>query len=591
VRGEGSGPPLVIRTNRPEGLFALVVRAGRGVGADRASLGARSAGPQHPLVDDARRPVPVPPWSAALFGYAAAATTVSVGYTCLAVAAVRLAEGLVAHAPLTTVSGWGIFGVTAAVGRAAAAWHVARAETALGARVGVQLREEIAASLLAQGPTDEARVGALVLAIRAVERACVFGVLGSFRAGLMALPLVVVLLTQLPRGALAALLFFVPFTFVLARLRRRVRATERRALDRGAELDAHLDDLLRHIDLFRVHGTHAELRAATRVVGEASARATVTAAGVRVLASSVNEVLAALAVAAFAFAAAAGVWVMDPGRAAPALAVAFLLYRPLRDFGDARAAWLAGESALGVLAPQRGSLSSATERGVTPGTQAANVDATEAGTAIPLAPGKAGRLVVADFGAARTSTRWSFSVEPFALAVIVGPVGSGKTTLFRALLGLEASVGAVRYDERAWHDAPVGQRPFAWAPQEAPLVSGDLRRNLALGGPEIEEAAALLRRLAPGLGEALERGTPLSGGERALLAITRAVASGRPVLLLDEPAAHLDEEARGRVVALIRALRGSRTVLVISHHERLSEEILEPNRGDVVLRVPPSVEG
>jgi ABC-type transport system involved in cytochrome bd biosynthesis fused ATPase/permease subunit len=564
LRGEGSGPPKVIRTKRPEGLLGLVLRAGR-PDADRSGPRAAGAG-----ASEAATSGLAGGWPAALVWYAVTASGVSVGYTCLALAAVRLAQALVVHAPLTTVSGWSLFGVMAAGGRAAAAWYVARSETALGARVGVSLREEIAASLLAEGPghADQGRVGAIVLAVRAIERACVAGVLGAFRASLMGLPLVVVLLTQLPRGAWLALVVFLPFTVGLGRVRRQVRARERRALERGAELDAHLDDLLRHIDLFRVHGTHSELRTATRTIGRESARATVGAAGVRSLASSANEVLASLAVGAFALAVASGGLAVDPARVAPALAVAFLLYRPIRDFGDARAAWLAGESALHLLSPLRNRPSQDREAPEPPPPP------------VELAP-----LRVRGFGAARTGQTCDFEVPAGGVAVLVGPVGSGKTTLFRALLGLEPSVGSIWFGDRAWEAAPAGARPFAWAPQDAPMVAGDLRRNLALGGPAVEESATLLARLAPGVGEALDRGAALSGGERALVAVARAVASGRPVLLLDEPAAHLDSSAQDRVIELMRALRGQRTLLVVSHQSRLADAILDRTRGDVLVQV------
>jgi ABC-type transport system involved in cytochrome bd biosynthesis fused ATPase/permease subunit len=176
-------------------------------------------------------------------------------------------------------------------------------------------------------------------------------------------------------------------------------------------------------------------------------------------------------------------------------------------------------------------------------------------------------------GAAGTS----FTAEPGEIVAIVGPTGAGKTSLLRALLGLDPSSGSVRYGAEELCEAGVGpsQRPFAWVPQEPAIVSGSIEENVALAAPEGAGAEAARDALeAIGASELLTRragatldagGPELSGGERQWIAIARAIGSGLPVLLLDEPTSGLDGEAQERVLHALRSLRGRRTILIVTH--------------------------
>jgi ABC-type bacteriocin/lantibiotic exporter with double-glycine peptidase domain len=155
------------------------------------------------------------------------------------------------------------------------------------------------------------------------------------------------------------------------------------------------------------------------------------------------------------------------------------------------------------------------------------------------------------------------------------------TSLLRARLGLERDVtGAVRYGDRDLTAAGVGpaERPFAWVPQEPAIVSGTLAGNIALGAPEgaaggapargAREALTLIgaRSLLGREEEMLNAGGPeLSGGERQWVAIARALSTGLPVLLLDEPTAGLDATSQERVLDALAAVRGKRTVILVTH--------------------------
>src|SRR5262249_15539215 len=115
------------------------------------------------------------------------------------------------------------------------------------------------------------------------------------------------------------------------------------------------------------------------------------------------------------------------------------------------------------------------------------------------------------------------------------------------------------------------ERPFAWMPQESPVLSGDLEANL-LG--ERDGTSALrdvlesigAGQLAACEGEALGRaGRAVSGGERKGISLARAIATELPVLLLDEPTAGLDRASEARVLEALSLLRGRRTVILVSH--------------------------
>jgi ABC-type multidrug transport system fused ATPase/permease subunit len=164
---------------------------------------------------------------------------------------------------------------------------------------------------------------------------------------------------------------------------------------------------------------------------------------------------------------------------------------------------------------------------------------------------------------------------------IVGPTGSGKSTLVDVLLGLlRPSRGRVLIDgidlagrEYAW------QRLIGYVPQVPYLLDDTLRRNVAFGLPDsaIDEQQVLracasaqldemLSTLPSGLDTMIgERGMRLSGGQRQRVAIARALYHDPAVLVFDEATASLDNQTEREVTRAIAALHGARTVIVIAH--------------------------
>ena len=167
---------------------------------------------------------------------------------------------------------------------------------------------------------------------------------------------------------------------------------------------------------------------------------------------------------------------------------------------------------------------------------------------------------------------------------IVGPSGVGKTTLLRAVVGLERRVrgvievgGTLWLGPGAW--VPTWQRRVGWVPQDGCLFPHrTVRENLAWSGAspaELERTAAILE-IAPLLDRAPRN---LSGGERQRVALGRALLARPALLLLDEPFAALDRALRERVAAEVAALCQAQALprVLVTHDEgdvsRLADEV------------------
>ncbi|MFF3174229.1 thiol reductant ABC exporter subunit CydD [Streptomyces sp. NPDC057900] len=187
---------------------------------------------------------------------------------------------------------------------------------------------------------------------------------------------------------------------------------------------------------------------------------------------------------------------------------------------------------------------------------------------------------------------------------VVGPSGSGKTTLAQVLLRfLDARAGTYRIGgaEASALDGDTVRRFVGLCAQDAHIFDSSIRENLRLartGATDAELRDALARARLLDWAEALpdgldtlvgEHGARLSGGQRQRLALARALLADFPVLVLDEPAEHLDLPTADALTAdLLAATRGRTTVLITHRLEGLDavDEVVVLDAGAVVQRGP-----
>ena len=170
----------------------------------------------------------------------------------------------------------------------------------------------------------------------------------------------------------------------------------------------------------------------------------------------------------------------------------------------------------------------------------------------------------------------SFNIPKNQITALTGESGSGKSTVFKLLLGLyEAQDGTITFDGETEIDAST--RPmFSYVPQGNMILSGTIRDNLTLCNDEIGDSQIkkalktaviydFIETLPDGLDTVLsERGAGLSEGQIQRLSIARALLFESPVLLLDESTSALDEQTETELLTNIKNMT-DKTVLFITH--------------------------
>lgn len=201
----------------------------------------------------------------------------------------------------------------------------------------------------------------------------------------------------------------------------------------------------------------------------------------------------------------------------------------------------------------------------------------------------------------------SFAIRPGERVAILGPVGSGKSTVARLALGLyspdEGAVLADGVDLRQIDPADL-RRNIGAVLQEPWLVSGTLRENIALGGRQPSDAAILAAARLAGVedfaarhpdGYAMrlgERGEGLSGGQRQAVALARALLDDPAILLLDEPTAAMDTASEAQLLARLQPVLQGRTLVLVTHRPSLLElvdRVIVIDAGKVVSDGPKSI--
>lgn len=507
-----------------------------------------------------------------LLGLAGTVAAVGQAFCAARILAVALAGGGLVVAPVVA------FGALALL-RAALGWFSERIAFAAGAAARRRLRSETLSGLLHTGPALLRERHSGDLATIVVDR--IEALDGLFARWIpaarlaIAAPLLVALAVlwadPLAAGLLVLCGLLVPVAMAIAGIG--AAAASRRQFLALARLQARFLDRVRGIATIVLYGrADDEARALALAAAELSRR-TMRVLRVAFLSSAALDLAAAAALVLLAVR--YGLAIAAHRLASPAAALFVLLlvpefFAPLRAFSAAYQDRLHASGAADALIALP-----APPVPVAPPVRAVR---TVAAQGVTVAFEDVGLIWDAMRGPALDGL--SFRVPAGETLVLAGPSGAGKSTVIEILLGfVRPDSGRVTLNGADIADlVPQAlSRLTAWVGQRPTLFAGTIRDNIRFARPEatddeVTEAARaarvsdFARELPEGLDTPIgEGGFGLSGGQAQRVAIARAFLKNAPLLLLDEPTAHLDPATEADVLDSLRKLALGRTVVLASH--------------------------
>ncbi len=341
-----------------------------------------------------------------------------------------------------------------------------------------------------------------------------------------------------------------------------------------SKLSAHFLDLVGGLETLRANGRAEAQSESIAEVGEQYRRETMGALRIGFLSALVLELLAMIGVAMVATA--IGIQLVGGHLGLEAGLVVLLLapelYMPLRQLGNqfhASADGMAAAERIFEVLDQPAAVSVPEHPVPAPEPAAGAIRFENVGFAYPDRPPVFEGL--------------DMTIAPGETVALTGPSGGGKTTLVSLLLRLaDPASGRVTCDgvDLKSADPRDWRSKIAWVPQRPTIFAGTVADNLRLSNPvatteKVERVLGLtgLDRVVAELPEGLETvvgegGRSLSLGQSQRLALGRALVSDAPLVVFDEPTAHLDEESEDIIASALTELTRDRSCLVVSHRDR-----------------------
>ncbi len=198
----------------------------------------------------------------------------------------------------------------------------------------------------------------------------------------------------------------------------------------------------------------------------------------------------------------------------------------------------------------------------------------------------------------------SFKIRPGEKVAIIGPVGSGKTTISRLLINLyEPDEGAVLVDgtDIRQIDPSDIRRAVGSVMQDVTLFHGTVRQNITMGHPQADDEMILKAAKLAGVHDFIsrhphgydlqvgEKGATLSGGQRQSLGIARALLPNPPVLMFDEPTSSMDLNSERQFINRLKHYANDKTLVLVTHRTSLFsvvDRIIVLGHGKVVADGP-----
>lgn len=190
----------------------------------------------------------------------------------------------------------------------------------------------------------------------------------------------------------------------------------------------------------------------------------------------------------------------------------------------------------------------------------------------------------------------SFALEPGELTVLVGDIGSGKSTIVNLLLGLQKPASGrilVNGADLSHLDIAEFRNRIGYVEQDVHVFSCSVRENILLGrnikSENLSRFDDIIARAFKGLPNDLdtvvgENGVALSGGQKQILGILRALVHDPAVILMDEPTSSIDPETEKMVHELLALAKRDRIMLLIAHREstmQVADKVLRLEQGEV----------